>query len=37
MNLLRSLISVATDVLIWLSTWGDSSRMTRALKAVRQG
>lgn len=36
MNLLRSLISVATDVLIWLSTWGDSSRMTRALKAAKQ-
>jgi ubiquinone biosynthesis monooxygenase Coq7 len=36
LNLLRSLISVATDVLIWLSTWGDSSRMTRALKAARR-
>lgn len=36
LNFLRSLISVATDVLIWLSTWGDSSRMTRALKAAKQ-
>lgn len=36
LNVLRSLISVATDVLIWLSTWGDSSRMTRALKAAKQ-
>ena len=36
LNLLRSLISVATDVLIWLSTWGDSSRMTRALKAAKR-
>ncbi|TGQ73087.1 MAG: demethoxyubiquinone hydroxylase family protein [Mesorhizobium sp.] len=37
LNLLRSLISIATDVLIWLSTWGDSSRMTRALKVAKQG
>lgn len=36
LNFLRSLISVVTDVLIWLSTWGDSSRMTRALKAAKQ-
>ncbi|MER8633998.1 hypothetical protein NKH55_30240, partial [Mesorhizobium opportunistum] len=36
LNLLRSLISIATDVLIWLSTWGDSSRMTHALKAAKQ-
>ena len=36
LNFLRSLISVATDVLIWLSTWGDSSRMTRALKAAKR-
>lgn len=36
LNFLRSLISIATDVLIWLSTWGDSSRMTRALKAAKQ-
>jgi ubiquinone biosynthesis monooxygenase Coq7 len=31
LSLLRGLIGTATDVLIWLSTWGDSSRMTRAL------
>ena len=37
LNFLRSLISIATEVLIWLSTWGDSSRMTRALKAEKQG
>lgn len=36
LNFLRSLISIATDVLIWLSTWGDSSRMTRALKAAKR-
>lgn len=36
LNFLRSLISIATDVLIWLSTWGDSSRMTRALKAAKK-
>jgi ubiquinone biosynthesis monooxygenase Coq7 len=30
---LRSIISVATNTLIWLSTWGDSTRMARALKA----
>lgn len=30
-NPLRHLISLATDVLIWLSTWGDSVRMARAL------
>lgn len=32
---LRSLIALITDILIWLSTWGDSTRMTRALKAAR--
>jgi len=30
---LRQAISLVTDSLIWLSTWGDSTRMTRALKA----
>jgi ubiquinone biosynthesis monooxygenase Coq7 len=34
LRLLRDLISVVTDMLIWLSTWGDSTRMTRALKAA---
>lgn len=34
--LMRGMISMATDTLIWLSTWGDSSRMERALaKASR--
>jgi 3-demethoxyubiquinol 3-hydroxylase len=32
---LRGAISLATGCLIWLSTWGDSSRMARALKADR--
>ncbi|ESX75691.1 MULTISPECIES: demethoxyubiquinone hydroxylase family protein [unclassified Mesorhizobium] len=35
LNFLRSLISIATDVLIWLSL-RDSSRMTRALKAAKR-
>jgi ubiquinone biosynthesis monooxygenase Coq7 len=30
---LRRIISRVTDGLIWLSTWGDSSRMAHALKA----
>ncbi|MBZ7921833.1 demethoxyubiquinone hydroxylase family protein [Ensifer adhaerens] len=29
---LRSIIFLATDVLIWLSTWGDSARMAAALR-----
>ncbi|TIP35669.1 MAG: demethoxyubiquinone hydroxylase family protein [Mesorhizobium sp.] len=33
--LLRGAIAVATDCLIWLSTWGDSVRMARALKAAK--
>jgi 3-demethoxyubiquinol 3-hydroxylase len=32
---LRQIIALATDVLIWLSTWGDSSRMAYALRADR--
>jgi len=32
-NLLRA--SIAVVVLIWLSTWGDSTRMERALKAAK--
>lgn len=32
---LRGVISFATDCLIWLSTWGDSSRMARALARDR--
>jgi ubiquinone biosynthesis monooxygenase Coq7 len=31
-RLLRHVISVLTDMLIWLSTWGDSSRMARELR-----
>jgi ubiquinone biosynthesis monooxygenase Coq7 len=37
LRLLRDVISVLTDMLIWLSTWGDSTRMARALKAVDTG
>lgn len=29
---LRVLISLCTNILIWLSTWGDSSRMAKALR-----
>jgi ubiquinone biosynthesis monooxygenase Coq7 len=29
---LRAGISMATETLIWLSTWGDSSRMSRGLR-----
>jgi ubiquinone biosynthesis monooxygenase Coq7 len=35
LTLLRGLIGTATDVLIWLSTWGDSARMARALAAAK--
>ncbi|TIT84377.1 MAG: demethoxyubiquinone hydroxylase family protein, partial [Mesorhizobium sp.] len=35
LQLLRVMIAVATDCLIWLSTWGDSVRMARALKAAK--
>jgi 3-demethoxyubiquinol 3-hydroxylase len=31
---LQRTISVVTDMLIWLSTWGDSTRMARALRAA---
>ncbi|MBN9263782.1 MAG: demethoxyubiquinone hydroxylase family protein, partial [Hyphomicrobium sp.] len=31
-SLLRGTISGITDVLIWLSTWGDSTRMARDLR-----
>lgn len=33
-RLLRRLISVVTDALIWLSTWGDSTRMRADLRNV---
>jgi 3-demethoxyubiquinol 3-hydroxylase len=32
-RLLHRLITYATDAVIWLSTWGDSTRMARALRA----
>ena len=34
-HLLRAAITQITDVLIWLSTWGDSTRMARELKSAR--
>ena len=34
-RLLHRIITVATDAVIWLSTWGDSARMARALRASR--
>jgi 3-demethoxyubiquinol 3-hydroxylase len=33
--LLRRMIAAITDLLIWLSTWGDSQRMASALRAAR--
>jgi ubiquinone biosynthesis monooxygenase Coq7 len=33
-RLLRRAITFATDAVIWLSTWGDSTRMARALRAA---
>jgi ubiquinone biosynthesis monooxygenase Coq7 len=33
LRMLRQTISWTTDALIWLSTWGDSTRMARALRA----
>lgn len=35
LNLLRRTIALTTDGLIWLSTWGDSSRMAAALRAQK--
>ena len=34
-RLLRRSISYATDAVIWLSTWGDSTRMARDLRRSR--
>jgi ubiquinone biosynthesis monooxygenase Coq7 len=34
-RMLHRLITVATDAVIWLSTWGDSTRMARALQSSR--
>ena len=36
-RLLGGFIAQATDVAIWLSTWGDSTRMARELAAARHG
>ena len=35
-RVLRGLISHVTDTLIWLSTWGDSTRMTAELRRAMQ-
>ena len=35
-RLLDRVISGATDAVIWLSTWGDSSRMARELAAAKK-
>ncbi len=34
---LRNAISTITDAVIWLSTWGDSSRMAAELAAAKRG
>lgn len=34
-RLLRGSVSIVTDLLIWLSTWGDSTRMARDLAEDR--
>jgi 3-demethoxyubiquinol 3-hydroxylase len=34
-GVLRAVITRATDALIWLSTWGDSTRMARDLKSSK--
>ena len=34
---LQAAISAVTDLLIWLSTWGDSSRMARDLRLAASG
>jgi ubiquinone biosynthesis monooxygenase Coq7 len=36
-RLLRNVISVLTDMLIWLSTWGDSARMAADLRRRATG
>jgi ubiquinone biosynthesis monooxygenase Coq7 len=33
-RLLHRVITFSTDAVIWLSTWGDSTRMARALRAA---
>ncbi len=34
-GMLRAIISVSTDAVIWLSTWGASTRMARDLAAEK--
>jgi 3-demethoxyubiquinol 3-hydroxylase len=36
-RLLRAMISMATEAVIWLSTWGDSTRMAKDLAAAKAG
>jgi 3-demethoxyubiquinol 3-hydroxylase len=36
LSVLRPTISAVTDALIWLSTWGDSTRMARDLEASKR-
>ncbi|MCZ4280437.1 demethoxyubiquinone hydroxylase family protein [Kiloniella laminariae] len=33
---LHQIITLSTNIVMWLSTWGDSTRMARELKASRQ-
>lgn len=35
-GLVRRFISVVIDILIWLSTWGDTTWMARDLEAARR-
>src|SRR5258708_12287310 len=35
-RLLNTFISTTTDAVIWLSTWGDSTRMAREVVVARQ-
>ncbi len=35
-RLLRAVIGLATEAVIWLSTWGDSTRMARDLRRDRE-
>ncbi|GLS22798.1 hypothetical protein GCM10007874_58180 [Labrys miyagiensis] len=36
-RLLHGIITVLTDLMIWLSTWGDSTRMAKALREAERG
>lgn len=35
-RLLRATISTATEAVIWLSTWGDSTRMAKDLAEAKR-